>query len=259
MRSDEKLAGKTVVVTRPLAQAKKMCASLELYLASIVHFPVLSITPSNKPNLVKQKLQQLNNYDHIFFISVNAVQYAMNLVQEVHMDFNNKSLAAVGPTTKKALEEYGYQVSVVPSKGFNSEALLEHETLKNISGERILIIRGQGGREHLRQELESRGAMVEYAEVYQRELPKQRNPIDLSQLPNIDSAVLIYSVESAQNLWSLCSINEQQWLKNATLIVAGSRIASAVGTLGFAKNPIIAENPSDEAMLGALITWADTS
>ena len=70
---------------------------------------------------------------------------------------------------------------------------------------------------------------------------------------------IIYSAESAQNLWSLCSNKEQQWLKNITLVVGGKRLASIVGTLGFAKNPIIAENPSDEAMLNALIVWANNT
>lgn len=195
----------------------------------------------------------------IFFISANAVYYAIQLAQAVNASFDNKILVAVGPATKTALEKYGYDPNITPSKGYTSEALLEEEALQNISKENILIVRGHGGREQLRVELESRGATVEYAEVYQRQLPKQRNSIDLSKLSDVDTAILIYSGESVQNLWSLCSINEQQWLTNATIIAGSNRIASAASTAGFAKNPIIAENPSDDAMLNALIVWANTS
>ena len=259
MQTDEQLTGKTIIVTRPLAQAQKMCELLERYQAVVVHFPVISITSVQNADAAKKKFQQLNTYSKVIFISANAVHYAMELAQELGVNFNNSLIAAVGPATTTALNRYGYTVSITPTEEFSSEALLKHESLQNVSGAKVLIVRGRGGREHLYQELESRGATVEYAEVYQRQLPKQRNTIDLSELSSVKTAILIYSAESAQNLWSLCSNKEQQWLKNITLVVGGKRLASIVGTLGFAKNPIIAENPSDEAMLNALIVWANNT
>ena len=259
MNLDRRLFGKTVIVTRPLAQAQNICEQLERYQANIVHFPVLRITPSENADLAKKKLQDLSEYSIVIFISVNAVHYSMNIANEINVNFKDKQLAAVGPATKKALENYDCHVSITPSNRYNSEALLEHESLQNVSSNKILIIRGQGGRELLRQELEARGACVEYAEVYQRALPEVRNPLDLSKLSSTNTAVLIYSVESAQNLWSLCSHNEQKWLNDVTLVLGGKRLASAINTLGFAKNSIIAENPSDKAMINALTVWANTS
>ncbi len=256
MHTHELLSGKTIIVTRPLAQAKNMCESLERNQATVVHFPVISITAVKKIKPAKNALKKLRTYDVIIFISANAVHYAMDLVQQLSLSFKDKQLAAVGPATKMALESYGHSVSIVPMTGFTSEALLNHDSLQKIVGQKILIIRGHGGRERLRQELESRGAEVSYAEVYQRRLPVQRNTKDLSELSKEDTAILINSVESVQNLWSLCSKNEQQWLTNATFIVGGERIAKEASSVGFAKNPIIAENPSDEAMLKALHDWA---
>ena len=136
--------------------------------------------------------------------------------------------------------------------------MLAEPAFTNIVGQKFLIVRGQGGREHLRQTLESRNAQVEYAEVYQRQLPKNRNPIDLSQLPIDGCAVLLYSVEAAQNLWSLCSQDEQQWLKKVTFIIASQRIAEATSRVGYANNSIIAENPSDQAILATLMNWSIT-
>ncbi len=259
MDSNKQLIGKTVVVTRPLEQAQKICELLERYQATVIHFPVLTITPLVETELAKQKFQQLDNYHMIFFVSANAVHYAVKLSQEIGINFINRRLIAIGPATKIALEKYGLNIDITPSASYTSEALLKEEPLQNVHDKRILIVRGHGGRERLRQELEARGAKVEYAEVYQRELPKQRSSIDLSELSSTDTAILIYSVESAQNLWSLCSINEQRWLTNATLITGGNRIANATSEVGFAKTPIIAENPSDEAMLNALVIWANTS
>ncbi len=180
----------------------------------------------------------------------------MSTAQELGIGFNNSMLAAVGPATKTALEKYGCTVAIVPETGFTSEDLLNDPALHDIAQQKILIIRGDGGREHLRQSLEERGALVDYAEMYRRQLPSERNSINLTQLPKHDTAILLYSAESAQNLWSLCTLEEQQWLSNIAFIVGSKRIAEATTRVGFANNSIIAENPSDEAMLTALSTWA---
>ncbi len=255
MSSENSLAGKTIVVTRPLAQAQNILELLEVQLAKVVHFPVISISEADNINSAKQCLNVLADYQIIIFISANAVHYAMSAAQELGINFNKSILAAVGPATKTSLESYGCKVTIVPSAGFTSEALLDDPALQNIAGQNILIIRGHGGREYLRTALETRNANVTYAEVYQRQLPTERNNINLAELPKQDTAILLYSVESVQNLWSLCTLEEQQWLQNVDFIAGSERIANAIAKVRFAKNPIIAENPSDGAMLSALNTW----
>ena len=252
------LADKTVIVTRPLAQAQLLMQTLESRLATTVHFPVISICEAENIDDAKQHFENLANFQFIIFISTNAVHYGISIIKELNVELESCKLAAVGPATKLALESYGHKVDIVPQSEFNSEALLAEPTFTNIVGQKILIVRGQGGREHLRQTLESRNAQVDYAEVYQRQLPKNRNPIDLSQLPIANCAVLLYSVESTQNLWSLCSQDEQQWLKKVTFIIASQRIAEAISRVGYANNSIIAENPSDQAILAALMNWSIT-
>jgi uroporphyrinogen-III synthase len=262
MSSKATLAGKTVVVTRPLAQAQNILELLEVRLATTVHFPVISISASSNldaQDAANKHFRDLASFQVIIFISANAVHYAMSAAHALDIKFDNATLAAVGPATKAALEHYNYQVSIVPTSGFTSEALLNDPALQNIAQQNILIVRGEGGREHLRQTLESRDAKVDYAEVYQRQRPTTRNPIELNQLNSCNTAILLYSAESAQNLWSLCTPNEQQWLTTVTFIVGSTRIYEAVTTLGLAKDSIIAENPSDEAMLAALNRWAITA
>jgi len=256
MSSDISLSGKTVIITRPLAQAQNMFERLEARQATVVHFPVINISDANNIETAKQYFTDVANFQLIIFISANAVHYAMKNTQELGINFNNSTIAAVGPATKAALENYGCKVNIVPTQGFNSEALLNDPALQDIEQQNILIVRGEGGREHLRQTLESRKAQVHYAEVYQRQLPSERNSIDLSQLPATSTALLLYSVESVQNLWALCSTAEKQLLTKITVIAGSQRIAAAVTKYGFAKDSIIAENPSDGAMLAALNNWA---
>ncbi len=252
------LSGKTIIVTRPLAQAQQLMETLESRLAKTLHFPVISISTSKNIIEAHRQFQQLSNYQIIIFISANAVHYGIKAAKELNVSFEDCKIAAIGPTTKRTLEQYGYESDIVPKTKFNSEALLATPGLQNVADQNILIVRGEGGREHLRQVLESRSAHVKYAEVYQRELPKNRNPTDLSQLPTTDSAVLLYSVESAQNLWSLCTQLERKWLQNVTFIIASGRIAEAIARVGYANNSIIAKNPSDEAILTALMDWSIT-
>lgn len=207
------------------------------------------------PVPAKTALGRLAEYDIVVFISGNAVHYATELVQKLGLNFHGKQLATVGTATEAVLQEHGYHANIVPATGSSSEALLTHESLQQVAKQKILIVRGIGGREHLRQELEARGAQVDYAEVYRRRLPAKRNAINLGTLPEEDAAVLIYSPESAKNLWSLCSDNEKKWLTKTTLIAGSERIAQAAASVGFADNFITATNPSDEAMLHALIKW----
>lgn len=252
MHIDATLANKTIIVTRPLVKVQNLCMQLEARQAKVVHFPVINITPISNIEAAKKSLQQLTNYNLVIFISANAVNYTMSIAQKLDINFLNCNLAAVGSATKLALENYNYRVDITPEQKYSSQALLEHEALQNLSQQNILIARGLGGREYLRQELEQRGATVDYLEVYERTLPVSRNPIDLCTLSKTDTRVLIYSAESAQNLWSLCNQEERKWLQNITIVAASERIANNLSSDRFAKQPIIAENPSDEAMLQAI-------
>ena len=249
------LAGKTIIVTRPLAQAQNILEQLEVNLATTLHFPVLSISVIDDISDAQQKFNNLQHYQTLIFISANAVHYAISCIKNLGLDLKANTLAAVGPVTKRALEHYGYEVNIVPQSGFSSEALLADPALSDIKDKNILIVRGQGGREHLRENLLSRGANVDYAEVYQRQLPSSRHPIQLDELASENCAVLLYSAESAQNLWSLCTKQERQWLTNVKFIVASQRIAEAITRVGWLNNSIIAENSSDQAMLDALVNY----
>jgi len=74
-----------------------------------------------------------------------------------------------------ALNKAGYVVDLLAENGANSEALLAMPELAQVNGQRFLIIRGQGGREELANVLRSRGASVDYLDVYKRVMPSIDN------------------------------------------------------------------------------------
>lgn len=253
MTGREPLTDKTIVVTRPVAQAQNLLVSLKKFTVKIVHFPTIDIRPVEDPSAPAGRFQNLATYDTVIFNSANAVHHAMALIQKLQLTFSTQCIATLGPATQAALSRYGVQTDIVPKTGFRSEDLLAQEELQ---GQSILIVRGVGGREHLVRELRSRGAQVDIAEVYRRSCPATRPALNLSTCPEKESAILIYSVESARNLWTLCADDERRWVAKVALVAGSLRIAETATAIGFTKSPIIASNASDAAMLEALQAWA---
>ncbi len=256
MTSREPLSDKTVVVTRPVAQTQNLLLSLKKFQVKIVHFPTIDIRPVEDPSMATGLFQNLATYDTVIFNSANAVHHAMSLMQKLQLTFSTQCIATLGPATQAALSQYGVRTDIVPKTGFRSEDLLAQEELQ---GQSILIVRGVGGREHLVRELLSRGAQVDIVEVYRRLCPATRPALNLSTCPEKESAILIYSVESAHNLWALCAVDERKWVTRVALVAGSRRIAETATAIGFTKSPIIASNASDAAMLEALHTWAKGS
>ena len=256
MTGREPLADKTIVVTRPVAQAQNLLLALKKFPVKIVHFPTIDIRSVENPGVATKLLQNLATYDTVIFSSANAVHHAMPLIQKLHLTFSTQCIATLGPATQAALDQYGVHTDIVPKTGFRSEDLLAEEELQ---GQSVLIVRGVGGREHLAHELRSRGAKVDIAEVYRRSCPATRPAVNLCTCPEKESAILIYSVESAHNLWTLCAVDERRWMTRVTLIAGSQRIGETATAFGFTKSPIIASNASDAAMLEALQAWAKGS
>ncbi len=109
--------------------------------------------------------------DLYVFISPNAVTFAGRLL-EGHSLPDGARLAAVGSGTAQALQQAGFKVDLLPDARFDSEGLLALPELSRLAGRRVVIVRGEGGRPLLGDELRARGADVVYAEVYRRSRPE---------------------------------------------------------------------------------------
>lgn len=95
----------------------------------------------------------------------------MNLIRARRQLPASLRIAAIGKGSAKVLAQYGVQNVITPKQKFDSEALLELPELQAITGKRIVIFRGDGGRELLDDELARRGARYEYAECYRHQKP----------------------------------------------------------------------------------------
>lgn len=165
-----------IVVTRPQGQQQELVDLLQQAGHSVAHRPLMQITPiADEQNAVAQQARHhvlnLDQYQGIIAISRNASEMALDWIDRYWPQPPiNMAWYAVGPTTAEPLRQAGF-ATTMPTQRFDSEGLLACPELaaERVNGQRWLIFRGLGGRETLAQTLVDRGALVDYAELYQRQ------------------------------------------------------------------------------------------
>jgi uroporphyrinogen-III synthase len=238
-----------VLVTRPAGQAQGLCERIEAAGANAIHLPAIEILPPEDSVPLAAVTDALEQYDLAVFISVNAVQHGLDFILKRRDWPAGTQIAAVGPTSSAAVEQRGLQVDFVPEHEYSSEGLLALDVLQSVRGYRVLIFRGNSGRETLRDTLRARGAQVEYAEVYRRGCPADSAELlRLLQQGELD-AVTATSNETLQNLFDMAGPEGQSLLRQLPLVIPGNRQAELAARLGFMQGCVIAGHASDEAMV----------
>lgn len=243
------LGGLSVLITRPEQQANALAEAIQQAHGRPIRFPAMEILgPADKP-AAKLALSELNQIDLLIFISANAVHYAFPLMPDnipLHL-----AVAAIGQATAAALHEIGLEPTLLPDRQFDSEGLLALPEMHQVGGKRISIVRGNGGRETLKQTLQARGATVGYIEVYRRQIP-QRNPANLlANWADMVDVVTISSGEILQNLCTMLGAEGVALLQTTPLLVGSERIAKQAADLG-CQRIYVAQSALDKDVLLAL-------
>lgn len=245
------LAGRTIVVTRPRAQAAALAGAIAEAGGTPLIFPLLEISPATDPQPLLQAVSNLDQYALAVFISPNAVDYALPAILQrgpwpVHL-----IPAAVGQGTVRALAAQGVNGCVAPTERFDSEALLALPEMLAVDGKKVIIFRGDGGRELLADTLRERGAEVDYATCYRRSGPAD------GVLPLLDAwragrldALTVSSSEGLHYLLDLLDAEGRQFLQKTPLFVPHARIAETARALGLS-NCILTE-AADVGILAGL-------
>lgn len=245
------LNGALVLVTRPAAQADMLCKLIERQQGVALRFPTLEIEAACvEPVAVDSAL----TCDWLIFTSTNAVDFALAAFSGKMAGLQRVRLAAVGQATAEALSKARLSVACVPATEFSSEGLLAEADMQNVSGLRIGIVRGVGGREKLAQTLRGRGAVVEYFEVYQRSRPDIDNTALVQSLNDGSlQAITITSGEALQNLLAMLDETSAARLRQLPVVVVSERIAQLARGMGFSQLSVSAK-PNDAAILETLTT-----
>ncbi len=240
-----------IVVTRPAHQAEALASSIEAAGGKVLRFPVIDIQPLSPTTTDQAILQALPQYDLIIFISSNAVQHGLPLLQPLPASLQT---ACVGKATAAAFQRLsGKNIDLVPEKRFNSEGLLALPQLQHVSGKKILIVRGNGGRELLADTLRQRGAEVDYLNVYQRQLPHSNSGELQQYLQNQQiAAIVITSAEGLHNLLQLTPDHAHVHLQQVPLVLIDARLVSIAQQAGFKGQLLVAASASDAAIIQTL-------
>lgn len=246
------LQGLGVLVTRPAEAAARLGEAVETAHGRPILFPAVEIAAAAEPEAVRTQLKQAGRYDLLIFVSRNAVEYGFDLLPDTLPA--SQQVAAVGASTAAALEDCGLEPTLVPQR-YDSEGLLELPQLADMTGKRVLILRGNGGRELLADTLRERGAEVDYAEVYRRLIPQRSAANLVKGWENWIDVVVVSSGEILDNLVQMLGDDGLAKLQQTPLVVVSERIAEQARTRGLRKLHLAA-NATDDAILAALCELA---
>lgn len=253
------LKGVGVVVTRPAHQAGRLAELIERAGGRAILFPTLEIFDAQDMSPLSGVIDRLEQFDLAIFISPNAVNKAMNRVRAKRSWPQGLRCAAVGKGSAKALERFGGEEVLVPQGRFDSEALLALPELQDMAGKRVVIFRGEGGRELLGDELIRRGAELTMVECYRRGKPVSGD-VDLllkQWVRGEIDAITVTSGEGLRNLFDLVGKLGQQWLKKTPVFVFHENIAEVARELGVEQ--VYVTPTGDEGLLSGLIEWREIS
>lgn len=240
------LEGAGVLVTRargqagPLAEAVGEAGGVAFLLPALEIVPLAGALPPTDPP------------DLAVFVSPNAVRCGGQFLA-----LPGCRLAAIGPATAESMARAGHPPDLVPAGGYDSESLLAEAALADMTGRRVLIVRGRGGRELLADTLRQRGASVTYAEVYERTLP-------VPDPAEVEAAIAAWrdgrlryvtclSVATLRNLAELLGEQGAAVLRGATLVSASDRVLQTAVREDIAVDTLLAQGPEPYDLVRAMI------
>lgn len=245
------LAGRHIVVTRPAGQASHLAEALAALGAKPVLFPVLAIFDAEDGRPLLDIAARLDAFDWAAFVSPNAVEKALTPILARRAWPAHLRAMTVGKSSELALARFGIRDVVAPQERFDSEALLDLPELADMAGKKVVIFRGDGGRELLGETLTARGASVEYVTCYRRARPAL-DPAPLLALWSDGAldAVTVTSSEGMRNLFEMVGKLGQAWLRKTPVFVPHARIAEQAKAIGLQQ--VVLTGPGDAGLIDGL-------
>ena len=171
--SSQPLSGVRVLVGRARHQASALSSELRKLGATVIEIPFIEIRKPRSFKPLDSALMSLATYDWLVLTSVNGVEAMWERLAKLHLtktSFMHLRIAAIGPATRKAIEQRGGKVDVVPEE-YVAESVV-HSLRRRVKGKRVLLVRAKVARDVIPRELRRAGAEVDVVEAYETVVPQ---------------------------------------------------------------------------------------
>jgi len=247
------VTGWRLLLTRPAEDCAALAAILAQSEILSSSLPLLEIQALPVSDSQRATLQAFDQYCAVIVVSKPAAHLGLALLRQYWPQPPDQAWFTVGAATGQILADAGLPVSY-PQQGDDSEALLELPQLREAIGRpdpRVLIVRGEGGRELLSERLRALGASVDYLELYRRCLPHYAEGALLQRI-EVErlNGLVVSSGQGFSHLWQLAGPAWPQ-LAKMPLFVPSPRVADMARAAG-AEKVVDCRGASAAALLTAL-------
>ncbi len=237
--------------------AERVVLPLQAAGYQVSNVPLLAIKPLTLQPAQKQWLLDLDQFHRVVVISPSAADVLLETLEDYWPQWPiGVNWYTVGQGTKLRLHKAGIEAEC-PAKGDKSEDLLLHPELQALAGEKVLLVKGLGGRDLLAETLTARDAQVSVLYLYERVKPKL-NPQQIEQLLTGNHQALV--VTSGDALMQYLAFLKAEFLEPDKLnlqqnrcwvLVPSYRVEQQARALGF-NRVTNTDGAGSEAILAAI-------
>ena len=243
-----------LLLTRPVEECAALAQTLAAQGIASHCMPLLAIEALAESAAQYDTFAKLQRYCAVIVVSKPAARICLQRLARYGGAAPGLPWFSVGAATAGVLAEQGLQVHF-PASGDDSEALLAlpalQQAIAGAASPRVLILRGEGGREFLAERLRGQGVAVDYLPLYRRTLPvyPAGELLRCVQAERLNGLV----VSSGQGLEHLLQLAAADWsrLARLALFVPSPRVAEQAHRAG-AEIVVDCRGASAAALLAAL-------
>jgi uroporphyrinogen-III synthase len=221
------LGGVRVLVGRSRHQAGALSTELRKLGASVIEIPFIEIHKPQSFRPLDLALRSLASYDWLVLTSVNGVEAMWARMSKLRISteqLDHLRICAIGPATKKAIEERGAGVDVVP-KEYVAESVVR-SLKKKVCGKRVLLVRAKVARDVIPRELCKAGAQVDVVEAYETVVPKSSQARLRAALNNARRRPDVVTFTSSSTVKNFVELIGRQGAARRNSALDGIRMAS---------------------------------
>jgi uroporphyrinogen-III synthase len=265
----------TVMITRPSGQAQQFIESLHTALqnsvtehvrpAKIIALPLLEIAPNQDAALGQRILNALQEADLAIFVSPSAIECVLRLLNGPWQDRTPKlvPIGVMGAGSRQALQKHGIGLEVMPTPIYlpQDPACSDSDGLWNVlqqlhwrwPSKKVIIFKGEGGRDWLAKTLKETGATVDEIDVYTR-IPLEAQDSIWKEVDRISLPQSLWLLTSSEATLHLARVMQEQFgktLQSATALCSHANIAATAKAVGF--GGVVQTESGDAAVIQAIL------